>query len=240
MIRTVRQPFPVAGDNLWSGLSRSPSQQRDHPATLPLESRALTRFGRHELALAELLPNGTPTSIRYVARTLHHEIGHRIDRAISGDNHLDGRTRGTLFSNSAAFLEAIRQDLHDAGWRPGQPAAPGFRVWSHLLPQPDATGRLNWSAPPRRSSPTFTPAVSRPPSITRATLPQPIGRISASSAGQAGSSTGRSPLSRARPLCRSIPIPATIPPARSPSLLTVRKPHTAVVSPGRGFFGPYP
>ena len=149
VIRTVRRAYGT-----WIGLSTSPFAQRYHEGKLPIEDRALTRLGRHRLVLAEYLSDDFAILPAFVAATLHHEIGHRIDRAISGDNYTHGEASfvargGMLFSSSGLFLNAIRQDLQDVGWPPppGQPPPPGFRMSPYLLPDRSPAGQIdqtNW------------------------------------------------------------------------------------------------
>jgi hypothetical protein len=139
LIRTVRRA-PVSGT--WIGLSVPPSSQSVSPRFTPIEDRALTRLGRPRLMLAEYDgPFQPPVPRPFIVEALHHEIGHRIDAAISGDNFIQQvpdqwpNHPTQRLSASALFIEAFRQDLLDAGWRPpGDPPPPGLRVMPRLLP----------------------------------------------------------------------------------------------------------
>jgi hypothetical protein len=87
VIRTLAHPHAVhRDDRQWSGLSVSPAFQRLRPAGMPLSSRAFTSLGSHQLFVAEHNPDGTPIPRRHLYVILAHEVGHRIDFAIGGDN----------------------------------------------------------------------------------------------------------------------------------------------------------
>ncbi|MGB8984290.1 MAG: hypothetical protein WCC12_20660 [Anaerolineales bacterium] len=126
-------------------MSTSPAARRNAIRHDP-SFLAITRWGRHHLTVAEYFRDGSRNPLDYVGVTLHHEIGHRIDAAISGDNYPDGRTRQhERFSQSAEFIASIDQDLRDAGWRPGQALPPGLRIHPSLLPELGSNGRVDWS-----------------------------------------------------------------------------------------------